>query len=192
MNYIKIDTINSTNEFLKSYSQTKDLPNFFYVITDLQTQGKGQRSNIWQSECCKNILISFYLKPDFSPAKQYLLNQIVSLSILAVLQKFNIPDVQIKLPNDILSGKKKISGILIENKIQHNKIIQSIIGIGLNVNQTDFVNLPDAVSMKMRTGTDYDKDTIVESLLDNLKKYHRTEPELLDELFNKYLITNAK
>ena len=190
MSYIKFDTITSTNDFLKSYAETQDLKDFFYIVTDQQTKGRGQRSNIWQSECCKNVLISIFLKPNIEPAQQTILNQMVSLSIVKVLQKFNIPNVKIKLPNDIMAESKKIAGILIENKISGNKWLQSIIGIGLNVNQTNFVNLPMAVSMKSLTGQTYDRDLIIKLLLEQLQFHYKQQPEKLQDEFNKLLIYN--
>ncbi len=190
MDYIKFDTITSTNDFLKSYAETHKISNFFYVIADVQTDGRGQHTNIWQSECCKNILISIFLQPDIDLAQQTRLNQIVAVSIVKVLQKFNIPEVQIKLPNDILAEGKKIAGILIENKIMGQKWLQSIIGIGLNVNQTDFVNLPKAVSMKQITGIDYNRDKIVKMLIQQLKICYQEPLEKIQKEFNNLLINN--
>ena len=192
MSYIKFDTITSTNDFLKSYAGTHKPENFFYVYADYQSKGRGQHSNIWQSECCKNILMSIFLKPALSPEQQNLLNKIVSLSIVKVLQKFNIPGVRIKLPNDIMADAKKIAGILIENKIHGNKWQQSIIGIGLNVNQTDFVNLPTAISMKNLTGKTYDREQIMKLLIEQLRFHYGMSAEELEKEFNKWLITNGK
>lgn len=186
MNHIKFNTISSTNDFLKSYSKEKKLPNFFYVQTDSQTQGRGQRTNNWESACCENILISFLTFPDFSAQKQYLLNHIVSIALVNVLRKFKIFNVKIKQPNDIMAENKKIAGILIENVI-HNQIIkQSIIGIGLNVNQTMFINLPQAISMKNITGFTYSLDEIVQvlrqELIDLFNKNESTIKELYEQI----------
>ena len=172
MNYIKFDTITSTNDFIKRYGKITILPDFFYITTDYQTKGRGQRVNIWQSECCKNILISFWLRPTIAIQNQHLLSAITALSIVKVLQKFNIPDVKIKLPNDILSGNKKIAGILIENSIKKNTWQNSVIGIGLNVNQTNFEHLPDATSMKKITKQDYNRQEIIYLLQNELKNYY--------------------
>lgn len=190
MDYIKFDTITSTNDFLKSYAETHKISDFFYVLADVQTGGRGQRTNIWQSDCCKNILISIFLQPDIDLAQQTRLNQIVAVSIVKVLQKFNIPNVRIKLPNDILADAKKIAGILIENKIIGQKWLQSIIGIGLNVNQSNFVNLPMAVSMTQFTGIDYDRDEIVKLLIEQLKICYQEPPEKIQNEFNNLLIHN--
>ena len=187
MNSINFDTILSTNDFLKSYAKKNKLPDFFFVRTDEQTKGKGQRTNVWQSECCKNILISYYVKYKIPAENQFLLNRIVSVSLIEFLQKFNIPDVKIKYPNDILSGFYKIAGILIENTIYKNHIKDSIIGIGLNVNQQKFKNLPFAVSMKMLTGKTYDLVELTEILTKILIENFDKKPEKISLLYEKYL-----
>ncbi len=170
MNYIKFDTIESTNDFLKSYVKKNKVPDFFYVYAEEQTKGRGQRSNVWKSDCCKNILISYFIAKEWDPQKQYLLNQIVSISVAEILQKFNIPDIKIKEPNDILAGRNKICGILIENVISKNKIKQSIIGIGLNVNQEKFPGLAFATSLKKITGKHYDREQLMDEISNSLKK----------------------
>jgi len=187
MKYIKFDTIISTNDFLKSYAKSQKLPDFFYVYADEQTNGRGQGSNTWQSNCCKNVLMSIFLMPEIKAEKQQFISQITALAIVKVLQKFNIPNLQIKLPNDILADGKKIAGILIENVINQQDIKQSIIGIGLNVNQTNFVNLPMAISMKNLTGTDFNRDIIVTELVKQLKYFYNLPPDMVSEVFNKYL-----
>ena len=120
-------------------------------MADVQTQGKGQRGNIWLSESGKNLLSSFVFKPDnLSVENQIALTWATSLSILETLRKFNI-ETQIKWPNDIFVGGKKIAGILIENQLQGTRISCSIIGIGLNLNQTFFEDL-NATSLLIETG----------------------------------------
>ncbi len=187
MDCIKFSTITSTNDYLKSYSKNNKLENFFCVRADEQTKGKGQRSNIWKSDCCKNILISFFVRPEIPASKQFLLNEIVSISIIDFLEKFNIPDLKIKYPNDILSGYLKISGILIENVISKNNIKESVIGIGINVNQTNFKKLVFAISMKKLTGKDYDIDELSGLLKQILiKNFNKNEIEI-NKIYNKYI-----
>ncbi len=189
MNYIKFDTIDSTNDFLKSYIQTHRPENFFYVFAEEQTKGKGQRLNNWKSECCKNILISYFIKLNLPAEKHFLLNQKVSVALIKLLQKFNITDIKIKHPNDILAGNEKISGILIENAIYKNHIRHSIIGIGLNVNQTHFKNLPFATSMKKITGKNFDREKIIDALGKELKKVFLMSEKEIEDLYNSYLYT---
>jgi BirA family biotin operon repressor/biotin-[acetyl-CoA-carboxylase] ligase len=95
----------------------------------------------------------------------------VSMAILMALKTFEIPNLSVKWPNDILSDNKKISGVLIQLLTKKQKIHQAIIGIGINVNQTHFNNLPQATSMKSITGTAFDIEALTTELMTQLKHY---------------------
>lgn len=99
----------------------------------------------------------------------YDLNIAVALSVLKVLKKENIPELKIKWPNDIMSANKKVGGILIENAIKQTHEIQSIIGIGLNVNQQNYDNLPQASSLCLRTGRFFDCEELLTKIVTELK-----------------------
>jgi BirA family biotin operon repressor/biotin-[acetyl-CoA-carboxylase] ligase len=98
------------------------------------------------------------------------LNIYVSLAIYDTLTQLNVPDLKIKWPNDIMSGHSKICGILIENILSGHHIQASIIGIGLNVNQLTFNNLPNVSSLKLLLGKTLDLDELLISIVENLKK----------------------
>ena len=89
---------------------------------------------------------------------------LVSLGIYHGLKKIGIPNISIKWPNDIYVNDKKISGILIENSISHDKIRKSIIGIGLNVNQKFFKDL-NATSLINVTGKKFNLKFFLSSFL---------------------------
>ena len=132
-------------------------------MADVQTQGKGQRGNVWLSESGKNLLSSFVFKPDnLSVENQIALTWATSLSLLETLRKFNI-EALIKWPNDIFVGGKKIAGILIENQLQGSKISCSIIGVGLNINQTFFEDL-NATSLFLETNQQVEPRTFLNLL----------------------------
>lgn len=149
MKTIKIHTTTSTNDVLKEMLRQNDVENFTCVWALHQTAGRGQRGNSWVTESGKNLTFSILIKLNsFNILKQFELNKLISLSILDVLKRY-LPVVQLKWPNDILADRRKIAGILIENTIQGNLIKHSIVGIGLNVNQTEFdSSLSLATSMK--------------------------------------------
>jgi BirA family biotin operon repressor/biotin-[acetyl-CoA-carboxylase] ligase len=90
--------------------------------------------------------------------------------VISSLKKNNIPDLSIKWPNDILSANKKIGGILIENSIKSDGLIYSIVGLGLNVNQTNFEGLPKASSLAVIAGQEYDKEELLSEIMANLEK----------------------
>ena len=172
MQIIKLNAIDSTNQYLHDLIGQISLEDFAVVTARYQTKGRGQRATIWQSEKDKNLIISILRKEiDLNPQHQFLLNIVVSLAVFKTLQAFKIPKLSIKWPNDILSHDKKIGGILIELILKKNTIDKAIIGIGLNINQTTFKDLPSASSLQNITGIHYDLDELLHKLLDNFKYY---------------------
>ena len=171
MKLIKLNAIDSTNDFLKNLSRTESLENFTTVVTQSQTKGKGQMGSVWNSESGKNLIMSVLLKDLLSSIDEiFHLNVAVSLAVIQVLDDLNIPNISIKWPNDIMSDNKKIAGILIENSFKSDNKIESIIGIGLNVNQKDFYNLPKASSLSLVTNSDFDLDMILEKVIFQIKR----------------------
>ena len=173
MNIIKLSAIDSTNDYLKINFLDKTKNDIHVVYTFNQTKGKGQRGNIWNSEPEKNLAFSVAFFPNkFKVENQFTINIIFSLFILNTLKSLQIPDIKIKWPNDIMSGNKKICGILNELKIKGNNIEKIVIGFGLNINQENFENLPSASSLKIIKQIDYDLNGIAMLFIQNLKKYN--------------------
>ena len=134
------------------------------IMADFQGEGRGQRGTKWLSDTGKNLLISVYLEFDnLSAVNQSALMQYSALSICQALQSMGIP-AQIKWPNDILVHGKKICGVLIENQLHGSKIKNSVIGIGLNVNQDDFSDLK-ATSIKNELKAEQNRMEILGNLL---------------------------
>ncbi|MFV8269870.1 biotin--[acetyl-CoA-carboxylase] ligase [Flavobacterium sp. GT2N3] len=162
MKLIKLDAIDSTNEFLKGLSNKQDLENFTAVTAEVQTKGKGQMGAVWASEASKNLIMSLLIKDFLTDICQvFNLNIAVSLAVIEVLESVMVPNLSIKWPNDIMSYNKKIGGILIENSIKSDGTIVSIVGLGLNVNQTNFENLPKASSLAAICGAKFDKEELL-------------------------------
>jgi len=188
MNIIKLSAIDSTNDYLKNLSNTQNLDNFTIVVADFQTKGKGQRGNSWCVEQGKNLTFSVLIK-DLSPASisVFDLNIVISISVFRVLNRLEIPKLNIKWPNDILSEGKKIAGILIENLITSHDSFSSVVGIGLNVNQTDFQTLPKASSLKKIMGYDFDKDEIMLAIANEIRAtFDLISTVQLDTLWQDY------
>ena len=150
--FIELEVTDSTNSFVKQYL-SKNKPKVEIVImTHAQPLGRGQYGNVWLSEPHKNLTFSYLHFPvQLSPDNQFILNIKVSLAIYRALAALIQPleskhELQIKWPNDIFLDKKKIGGILIENTIQGNLIDSCIIGVGINVLQTDFGHLSHKAS----------------------------------------------
>ena len=86
------------------------------------------------------------------------------MGISRSLSQLKIPQITIKWPNDILSYNKKLCGILIENQLQGNSVTGSIIGIGLNVNNSEFHDLPNAGSMHLATGKTFNLESVLQKV----------------------------
>ncbi|MCU0318097.1 MAG: biotin--[acetyl-CoA-carboxylase] ligase [Amoebophilaceae bacterium] len=127
----------------------KDLPEGTVVITDYQYRGRGQGDRVWHSEPYKNLTFSVVLYPTFLAAQQiFSLNIITTVAIKSVLSLYIPNGLYIKWPNDIYYQEKKLGGILIENVVQRRNLKASVIGIGLNVNQTNFTfQTPTSLSL---------------------------------------------
>ena len=171
MKLIKLDAIDSTNDFLKALSSQDELENFTVVTAENQTKGKGQMGAKWESESGKNLIMSALVK-DFVFESEHVFNLsiIVSLAVIETLKSLDIPDLSIKWPNDIMSYNKKIGGILIENTLKSDGRIVSVVGLGLNVNQKNFEHLPNASSLAVICKKDFDKDELPFLIIEKIKQ----------------------
>ena len=163
----------STNDIALEMARNTDTLEGAVVIADHQTAGKGQRGNVWHSEPGENLTCSVILKPVFvTPTRQFFLNMIVSLAVKSTIKEFvQYADCQVKWPNDVMVSGKKVAGILIENTIRKNKIESTVVGIGLNVNQTNFGNLR-ATSLSIERGQRFILENVFERLIHYLESYY--------------------
>ena len=203
MKIIKLNAIDSTNSFLKDLAKNRVLENFTVVVTDHQTNGRGQHNSEWQSKPFKNLTFSVFINfTDLEIQQHKYLNFAISLAIFKVISDENLPNLSIKWPNDILSANKKICGILIENTFSGTKIKNTVVGIGINVNETTFSNsLKNVTSLKIENNKNYNLDellvkvvsTIEEKImLLNLKKFGDLEKNYRNVLYKKNTATMFK
>lgn len=172
--YIHLEETESTNNYIKNELLTESKEDDIIIVsTDHQTAGKGQRGNNWESEKGKNLTFSILFHPtDIEANQQFIISQFTSLAIKDTLSQYT-KDISIKWPNDIYWKNKKICGILIENSLIDTTIASSIIGIGLNINQTEFTNkVPNPISLKQITGNDYDLDKVLHEIIDRISLYY--------------------
>ena len=169
MELIKLSAIDSTNDYLKELASKHVLQNYTVVTTNHQRMGRGQMGATWISEPGKNLTFSLLLYNVLDNIDSiFSLNVAVATAIIEVLKNENIPDLKIKWPNDIMSANKKVGGILIENIIKSATDIQSIIGVGINVNQRNFEGLPQASSLCLATGQFYNCDELLEKNVEKI------------------------
>lgn len=192
MNIIKLDAIGSTNTYLKELLMVSNLSNLTVVTAERQLQGRGQRGTKWVSEQGSGLSFSVLVKDSLSNVSQIFdLNILVALSVLQGIKKHCNLSLAIKWPNDILADNKKIAGILIENSIKSSTEIVSIVGIGINVNQKNFDDLPQASSLRLLCEQDFDKEILLQSVLEslrfNLEELQKGNTKNLWELYHDYL-----
>jgi BirA family transcriptional regulator, biotin operon repressor / biotin---[acetyl-CoA-carboxylase] ligase len=168
---IQLSSVDSTNNYAAMLVSNDNAVHGTVILADEQTAGRGQRGAKWQSESGSNLLMSIILKPDnLSVDRQFLLTQVASLAVVDLLRKIGL-SAQIKWPNDIYVGDRKICGMLIENNLSGAVIRSSIIGIGLNVNQS-FFDLTTATSIKLEKGQSFPIQEILFSFIGSFNLFY--------------------
>jgi BirA family biotin operon repressor/biotin-[acetyl-CoA-carboxylase] ligase len=191
--WIKHDNLASTNMFVSDLLKHQKPKEGLVVIADYQDTGKGQGAKSWHSQKGENLLMSLLLFPAFlSASNQFQISRVISVSLCEVLDALGAAPV-IKWPNDILTSRGKIAGILIENGISGGKIAHTIAGIGLNLNQSEFPEFPQpASSLFLETGRKTLPQELAETLVARIMiRYQKLkggeelalEKEYLDSLF---------
>ena len=186
-NCLKFEEISSTNDWLMNNSSSS-LSEGTVVWPLSQFKGKGQRGSSWQSEESKSLTFSVLLKPSFLLiSSAFDLSICVALAIHDCLDELR-PGFQIKWPNDIYFENKKIAGVLIENQIAKSRYQQAVVGVGLNVNQDEFSDLPKAISLKQIVGVEFPVEKVMERLCETLEaRYLQLRAGKFDTLKQEYL-----
>ncbi len=173
-NLIRLRRVDSTNNYARNLIRDKTAIEGTVVMADEQTDGRGQRSNLWLTEPEKNLTCSYILRPVFLAAKdQFMLSATVALAVFDTVSYF-LPnnEVKIKWPNDVLIDGKKVAGILIENTLRGSMIETSIAGIGLNVNQNTFQPELNATSLALVLNDEFELETVLDKLNKHLEKHY--------------------
>lgn len=187
--WIKQNTLTSTNTFVSDLLKHQDPIEGTVVITDYQDAGRGLGGHSWLSGRGENLLMSVLLYPAFlSASRQFHLSKVVSLALCDVLETLGL-DAAIKWPNDILGKKGKIAGILIEHGILAGNISHTIVGVGLNLNQIEFPGFPiPASSLRLETGKKSDIVAVGELVEDRLlQRYHALREGSAEKLEQEYM-----
>lgn len=184
MEIIKLIDIASTNDYLLGLNTDRDI----CVVADYQSAGKGMGSNTWESEPGKNLLFSILVHPTWLPVRQqYLLSMAEAVAIVEVLGE----GYEIKWPNDIYFGNRKLSGTRIDVNLHGGKLRDVIIGTGININQEVFLSdAPNPVSLKNITGKEHDCDSLLQNILERFAYYYnkvQTAPQDIVHLYHEHL-----
>ncbi|MGM9838422.1 MAG: biotin--[acetyl-CoA-carboxylase] ligase [Paludibacteraceae bacterium] len=172
---------------------SEDIPTLY---AGYQTAGRGQSGNGWESERGQNLLFSFALRePPVAIEQQFVLTMLVALAmhrtLLPYLPAADRDALSIKWPNDIYYKDKKIAGILVENTLQGARIAYSIVGIGLNVNQSAWrSDAPNPLSLRQITGKQYDPKELLDRYMLALRQLlpqprDSIKPQYCEQLYRR-------
>ena len=164
--FIELLTVESTNNYAMGLARAGMAQHGTVVFTHDQTKGKGQRTKEWVSQKEQNIAMSVVIEPDkLQVSEAFLLSMMAAVAVDDFFRSYVAEEIKIKWPNDIYWRDRKAAGILIENLWQGNEWKFAVVGIGINVNQTDFGELGSkAVSLKQITGRDFETVILAKEL----------------------------
>ena len=167
----KSDSIGSTNTYLRELNGGDPAYDYEVAVADFQTAGRGQKGNTWESEQGKNLLFSILAHPKgIKVQEQFYISEAIALAVSDAVIAAAGPEYaagfSVKWSNDIYYKDCKMAGILIENTLQGSSILDTVVGVGLDVNQEVFVSdAPNPISLKNITGRDYDRDALLDDII---------------------------
>lgn len=165
------ESIGSTNTYLRELKGGDPEYDYEVAVADFQTAGRGQKGNTWESEQGKNLLFSILAHPhNIKVQEQFYISEAIALavsdSVIAALGAEYSDGVSVKWSNDVYWKDFKMAGILIENTLQGDRILDTVAGVGLDVNQEVFVSdAPNPISLKNITGREFDRDAILSDIV---------------------------
>ncbi len=188
----------STNIDAKALAET-DAPSGALAVADSQTAGRGRCGHGWVAPDGKDIYMSLMLRPDCRPEKASALTLVMALAVLEAVREV-IPDgVGIKWPNDIVVNKKKVCGILTEMSAELDGIHYVVIGVGINVNRTEFADeiKEHATSLFAETGRITKRSKLIASVMHYFEEYYEQfqatwDLSKLAEHYNLFLVNRGR
>lgn len=190
--FIELHTVDSTNNYATGLVHAGMAQHGTAVFSHAQTKGRGQRNKQWISEGKNNIAISVVIEPEgLSTSQVFLLGKAVAVAVLHFFNHHTWGGLSIKWPNDLYWCDRKAGGILIENSMQGGRWKYAIVGIGLNINQTNFSGLEHkAVSLKQITGKTFEPLLLARELCKSIEEQYRrlfTDPHAISQAYHSSL-----
>ncbi len=169
---VELQSVDSTNKYAADRLALPELPHGAVILAHEQTEGRGQRGRTWSSAKGLDLTLSIVLRPtDLKAAEQFVLAKVSALAVRDVVEEalrvsagLGVGPVRVKWPNDVLIGRQKVAGILIQNEVVGDRVAAAIVGIGLNVNSTELQAGPDATSLRLETGLPQDRLELLDML----------------------------
>ena len=188
----KNDSIGSTNTYLRELNGGDPAFDYEVAVASFQTAGRGQKGNTWESEAGKNLLFSILAHPSgIKVREQFYISEAIALAVSDSVMSFMGPEyadgVSVKWSNDVYWKDFKMAGILIENTLQGDRILDTVVGVGLDVNQEVFVSdAPNPISLKNITGRDYDIDALLNVIVERFINYMELPDDKRQEVDKLY------
>ncbi len=189
----KSDSIGSTNTYLRELKGGDPAYDYEVAVADFQTAGRGQKGNTWESEQGKNLLFSILAHPrNIKVRDQFYLSEAIALAVsdavIAVIGPEFAGGVSVKWSNDVYWKDFKMAGILIENTLQGDRILDTVAGVGLDVNQEVFLSdAPNPISLKIITGRVFDRDALLTDIVDRFIGYMEQDRADVDRMYRERL-----
>jgi BirA family transcriptional regulator, biotin operon repressor / biotin---[acetyl-CoA-carboxylase] ligase len=171
--FFVFESIDSTNACAKTLAEA-NCEEGTVIVTEAQTAGKGRLGRTWTSEPGENLLFSIVLRPKIAAEQAGMLSLFAAVATSAAIETTVKIKTACKWPNDLLLNEKKCCGILLESSLLQTSLKYAIVGIGLNVNQTQFHDelKPRATSLKLASGKDIDRTTLLKNILEHIDRYY--------------------
>lgn len=189
LSVVYYEEIDSTNTQVKRMAK-EGAEQGLVVTADKQSAGKGRRGRVWESPAGTNLYFSLLLRPELKPDKAPMLTLVMAYSVAKVIRAQGGLPVEIKWPNDLVLAKKKICGILTEMELSGNQIKDVVIGVGINVNTTEFPEeLRDkATSLYLQKGEQMERQLLLAQILEEFGRQYERFLEIQDLSFlqNEY------
>ena len=186
------DSIGSTNTYLRELGGGDPAYDYEVAVATFQTAGRGQKGNSWESEAGKNLLFSILAHPgNLKVREQFYISEAIALavsdSVMDVIGPGCAADVSVKWSNDVYWKDFKMAGILIENTLQGDRILDTVVGVGLDVNQEVFVSdAPNPISLKNITGREFDLNALLKEIIDRFIGYMEQPADKRPEVDQAY------
>ena len=188
------ESIGSTNTYLRELNGGDPAYDYEVAIATFQTAGRGQKGNSWESEAGKNLLFSILAHPSsIKVQEQFYISEAIALavsdSVMAAIGPEYAGNVSVKWSNDVYWKNFKMAGILIENTLQGDRILDTVVGVGLDVNQEVFVSdAPNPISLKNITGREFDLENLLQDIIARFIGYMELSADKRPEVDQTYRV----
>ncbi|MSW28299.1 MAG: biotin--[acetyl-CoA-carboxylase] ligase [Actinobacteria bacterium] len=168
---IRLAEVDSTNRYLLDAARAGEASGTV-VVADHQSAGRGRLGRTWEAPAGASLLMSVLLRPEIAPeitiASVHLLTMAAGLAMADAVEAVAGFAPILKWPNDLLVGDRKLCGMLTESEISDGSLRCVVVGIGVNVQWSDFPAelVETATACNLVSGRDISRDELLNEFLD--------------------------